>query len=131
MSLIDFGDRVHLSHVLRPVYVEWRTTALVPAGTPAGGGGPDAARPPRVVGLADLLATDRTTAMSDLCMHELHRCTICIGTGPVDVRAPAARSRPFTASFASRCQACDFDVREGDNVLYLEDQLCHVRCANG
>ena len=30
MSDIDFGDRVHLSHVLRPVYVKWQTTKQVP-----------------------------------------------------------------------------------------------------
>ena len=65
--------------------------------------------------------------MPDLCIHEVVRCTICHEHTTTD-RAPTWR--PFTARYESRCAACDFDIREGDEVCYDEGQLCHARCAN-
>lgn len=39
-------------------------------------------------------------------------------------------SRPFVAEFRGRCEAdCGTPVAEGDQVVYLDDDLMHEACA--
>lgn len=38
--------------------------------------------------------------------------------------------RSFLAAFDSgRCPICREDLREGEEVVYVDDELCHVDCA--
>jgi hypothetical protein len=72
--------------------------------------------------------------MPDLCIHELHRCTIC--HTPTHARGPALpggqRSHPFTARYDGTCAGCGFDIRQGETVRYEADgRLVHGRCADG
>lgn len=57
-----------------------------------------------------------------LCIHELHRCTIC---SPVAADVPAD-SRPFAARHDSTCASCGFDIRTGQVVRFRRDRLVHA-----
>jgi hypothetical protein len=70
--------------------------------------------------------------MADTCIHEVSRCTICTPLVEPWMARSFGRgtSSMFVACYEGRCGICDFDVREGDEVRYVEGQLCHVRCAD-
>ena len=64
--------------------------------------------------------------MADLCVHEVHRCTVC---HDVDRDGPPADSRPFIARFDGTCRWCGFDINRGDRAIYVADQVMHQNCA--
>lgn len=35
----------------------------------------------------------------------------------------------FIAAFRGPCGLCDEDIRDGDEAVYVDDEPCHLRCA--
>ena len=66
----------------------------------------------------------------DRCPHELHpkACETCRdAAGPTPDRQRV--SRPFFARFEGTCVRCEFDIRPGDRVWYVEEsELAHFTC---
>lgn len=62
--------------------------------------------------------------MSEVCIHELHRCAVCD-----EPEERAADSRTFTARYDGICRGCGFDIKVGESVHYVSDALRHARCA--
>ena len=36
----------------------------------------------------------------------------------------------FSARRRDRCGICDEDIHEGDDATYVDDQICHAKCAS-
>lgn len=77
--------------------------------------------------------------MAELCpMTELHpaACGHCIdarahtaGLPVLDEPVKPSRSAPFAARYDGICGSCEFDVRAGEQVVYVDDALRHRSCA--
>lgn len=61
--------------------------------------------------------------MTDLCIHDIARCTICHEPKPT-----YDDSRPFVAMYDGTCPACDGDIAAGQTVLYVEASVVHFDC---
>lgn len=64
--------------------------------------------------------------MADLCMHELHRCTICEPVVTPATPTDITNSALFQARWESTCAACDFTINPGDLVRFRNDRLIHA-----
>lgn len=68
--------------------------------------------------------------MADLCMHELHRCTICDPS--IAPKPPAEVSRVFAARFdGTECAGCGFSINAGTPVRFVGERLHHAGCTDG